>query len=100
MPLHTHVNRAPLRSLPGGTARLRRYRADEMRQLARRRAAAKRSGYVDEHPLDRRIPAPGSPTTRIADGRAAGRIAHVPEQYQDARRSASAGGYVGSDAGA
>lgn len=96
MPLHAHVNRAPLRSLPGGTARLRCYRADEMRQLARRRAAAKRSGYVGGHSRDRRIPAPGSPTTWIADDCTAGRIAHAPEQYEDA----SAGGYVGSDAGA
>ncbi|MDN7855027.1 hypothetical protein QZM81_04330 [Burkholderia cepacia] len=94
------MNRAPLRSLPGGTARLRCYRADEMRQLARRRAEAKRSGYVGGHSRDRRIPAPGSPTTRIADDCTAGRIAHAPEQYEDASRSASAGGYVGSDAGA
>ncbi|CAM2186958.1 conserved hypothetical protein [Burkholderia cepacia] len=94
------MNRAPLRSLPGGTARLRRYRADEMRQLARRYPEAKRPEQVGEHSLDRRIPAPGSPTTRIADDCTAGRIAHAPEQYQDPRRSASAGGYVGSDAGA
>ncbi|KFG97494.1 citrate synthase [Burkholderia paludis] len=67
--LYAYVSRGLLRSLPDGATRRRRYDADEVRLLARRRADAKRAGAVAERSLDWGVPVLESRITQIADGR-------------------------------
>jgi citrate synthase len=67
--LYAYVSRGLLRSLPDGASKRRRYDADEVRLLARRRADAKRAGGVAERSLDWGVPVLESRITQIADGR-------------------------------
>ncbi|HHY6928498.1 TPA: citrate/2-methylcitrate synthase [Burkholderia ambifaria] len=67
--LYAYVSRGLLRSLPDGASKRRRYDADEVRLLARRRADAKRAGGVAERSLDWGVPVLESQITQIADGR-------------------------------
>jgi citrate synthase len=67
--LYSYVSRGLLRSLPDGASKRRRYDADEVRLLARRRADAKRAGAVAERSLDWGVPVLESRITQIADGR-------------------------------
>lgn len=66
--LYAYVSRGLLRSLPDGASKRRRYDADEVRLLARRRADAKRAGGVAERSLDWGMPVLESRITQIADG--------------------------------
>ncbi|WP_006489668.1 MerR family DNA-binding transcriptional regulator, partial [Burkholderia cenocepacia] len=67
--LYAYVSRGLLRSLPDGATKRRRYDANEVRLLARRRADAKRAGGVAERSLDWGVPVLESRITQIADGR-------------------------------
>ncbi|WP_455731743.1 helix-turn-helix domain-containing protein, partial [Burkholderia stabilis] len=67
--LYAYVSRGLLRSLPDGASKRRRYDADEVRLLARRRADAKRAGGVAERSLDWGVPVLESRITQIAGGR-------------------------------
>ncbi|KVD96591.1 citrate synthase [Burkholderia stagnalis] len=67
--LYAYVSRGLLHSLPDGASKRRRYDADEVRLLARRRADAKRAGGVAERSLDWGMPVLESRITQIADGR-------------------------------
>ncbi|MGI2232193.1 MerR family DNA-binding transcriptional regulator, partial [Burkholderia vietnamiensis] len=67
--LYAYVSRGLLRSLPDGASKRRRYDADEVHLLARRRADAKRAGGVAERSLDWGVPVLESRITQIADGR-------------------------------
>lgn len=78
--LYAYVSRGLLRSLPDGASKRRRYDADEVRLLARRRADAKRAGGVAERSLDWGVP--------------------VLEQYTDGKLIRPRARYVGSDAAA
>ncbi|AOI66422.1 citrate/2-methylcitrate synthase [Burkholderia territorii] len=67
--LYAYVSRGLLRSLPDGASKRRRYDANEVRLLARRRADAKRAGGVAERSLDWGVPVLESRITQIAGGR-------------------------------
>ncbi|WP_175877908.1 citrate/2-methylcitrate synthase [Burkholderia sp. BCC0097] len=67
--LYAYVSRGLLHSLPDGATKRRRYDANEVRVLARRRADAKRAGGVAERSLDWGVPVLESRITQIADGR-------------------------------
>ncbi|WGS41212.1 MerR family DNA-binding transcriptional regulator [Burkholderia sp. JSH-S8] len=67
--LYAYVSRGLLQSLPDGASKRRRYDADAVRLLARRRADAKRAGGVAERSLDWGVPVLESRITQIAGGR-------------------------------
>ncbi|WLE60452.1 citrate synthase family protein [Burkholderia plantarii] len=66
--LYAYVSRGLLGSWPDGASKRRRYDADEVTLLARRRADAKRAGGVAERTLDWGLPVLESRITQIADG--------------------------------
>ncbi|EMH3295171.1 helix-turn-helix domain-containing protein, partial [Burkholderia multivorans] len=88
--LYAYVSRGLLRSLPDGAGKRRRYDADEVRLLARRRADAKRAGGVAERSLDWGVPVLESRITQIADGRLRYRGADAIALANDATLEATA----------
>ncbi|KVR01390.1 citrate/2-methylcitrate synthase [Burkholderia ubonensis] len=88
--LYAYVSRGLLRSLPDGDSKRRRYDADEVRLLARRRADAKRAGGVAERSLDWGVPVLESRITQIADGRLFYRGADATVLAADATLEATA----------
>ncbi|KWN78542.1 citrate/2-methylcitrate synthase [Burkholderia ubonensis] len=88
--LYAYVSRGLLRSLPDGDSKRRRYDADEVRLLARRRADAKRAGGVAERSLDWGVPVLESRITQIADGRLFYRGADATALAADATLEATA----------
>ncbi|MGN6318290.1 citrate synthase [Trinickia sp.] len=67
--LYSYVSRGMLRSAPDAISKRRRYAADEVRRLARRKADGKRAGKVAQKVLDWGVPVLESRITLIADGR-------------------------------
>jgi len=88
--LYAYVSRGLLRSLPDGASKRRRYDADEVRLLARRRADAKRAGGVAERSLDWGVPVLESRITQIAAGRLHYRGADAIALANDATLEATA----------
>ncbi|KVP41513.1 citrate/2-methylcitrate synthase [Burkholderia ubonensis] len=88
--LYAYVSRGLLRSLPDGDSKRRRYDANEVRLLARRRADAKRAGGVAERSLDWGVPVLESRITQIADGRLFYRGADATALAADATLEATA----------
>jgi citrate synthase len=67
--LYAYVSRGMLSSAPDTASKRRRYDADEVRRLARRKADGKRAGKVAQKVLDWGVPVLESAITLIADGR-------------------------------
>lgn len=67
--LYSYVSRGVLTSAPEAGGKRRRYAADEVRRLARRKADGKRAGKVAQKVLDWGVPVLESRITSIADGR-------------------------------
>lgn len=67
--LYSYVSRGMLRSVTEANGNRRRYAADEVRRLARRKADGKRAGKVAQKVLDWGVPVLESRITLIAEGR-------------------------------
>ncbi|ALL62857.1 citrate synthase [Paraburkholderia caribensis MBA4] len=67
--LYAYVSRGMLRSAPDANSKRRRYDADEVRRLARRKEDGKRAGKVAQKVLDWGVPVLESSITLIADGK-------------------------------
>lgn len=67
--LYSYVSRGLLRSAPEAAGKRRRYAAEEVRRLARRKADGKRAGKVAQKVLDWGVPVLESRITLIAEGR-------------------------------